>query len=581
MNSQNRFIMIMAAGVCVPLLVGLHLYRNHDAIDKMALKTSMDVEAITEVGPEPTAGQTVDTVTESLIASNQSDRDEDLKRKQVVDLVEDGLKFAQTNSFDKAMNAFTHGRDFIRGELYLFVYAANGFQFASGLDDRYVWKNMINQRDAFGTFIVQEMIKKAKTGGGWVTYQWRNSTKVSYVKPFTKDGKEYFIGAGYYPHSKRDIVVGLVKASVAYFNEVVNTKGFLVDEVFSTLSYPAGRFVMGDLYLYAVDFNGQMMANGDRPGLIGTNVLNVTDSEGKFVNQEIINKLKNSSEGVWVEYKSKNTIKLTYAEKVTDTTGKQYFIACGYYPSVTPNKAVDLVKDGYEFMKKHGLSAAVNEFSTRQVDSYRYGDLYLIVWDMKGKVIANGANLDAIGTNQFDLKDEDGRLFVQDLIAKADKGGGWVDVKLKNAFQSIYVEKIDLGTDSFVIGAGLYPISKREMAVLLARSAAGYLLTHPEEEAFNAFTDPEGKFIRGDLYVFVVDFDGIAKVWGDNYELIWRNIMDAKDDTGKPYVQIFVNTVKQGTGQVTYKVNGFERVALLEKVEKDGKNYVVGTAYYI
>ena len=28
----------------------------------------------------------------------------------------------QKNPFDKAMNAFTHGRDFIRGELYLFVY---------------------------------------------------------------------------------------------------------------------------------------------------------------------------------------------------------------------------------------------------------------------------------------------------------------------------------------------------------------------------------------------------------------------------------------------------------------------------
>ena len=138
------------------------------------------------------------------------------------------------------------------------------------------------------------MIKKAKAGGGWVTYQWRNATKVSYVKSFTKDGKEYVIGAGYYPHSKRDIVIGLVKAAVAYFNDVVIKKGFLVDEVFSTLSYPAGRFVMGDLYLYAVDFNGQMMANGDRPGLIGTNVLNVKDAEGKFVNQEIINSLKNS-----------------------------------------------------------------------------------------------------------------------------------------------------------------------------------------------------------------------------------------------------------------------------------------------
>ena len=59
-------------------------------------------------------------------------------------------------------------------------------------------------------------------------------------------------------------------------------------------------------------------------------------------------------------------------------------------------------------------------------------------------------------------------------------------------------------------------------------------------------------------------------------------MMDAlKMMHGKPYIQVFINTVKQGPGQVTYKINGFERVALIEPLEKDGKNYVVGTAYYL
>ena len=233
-------------------------------------------------------------------------------------------------------------------------------------------------------------------------------------------------------------------------------------------------------------------------------------------------------------------------------------------------------------MKTHGVSAAVTEFSSRQSDTYRYGDLYLTVWNMQGVVIAHGANLDAIGLNQWDLKDEDGKLYVQELIQKANHGGGWVDFKMKNAFQSVYVEKVELGSDNFVIGSGLYPISKRETALLLARSAAGYLRTHTDEEAFSEFTNPNGKFIRGDLFVFVIEFNGICKVWGDSHELIWRNIMDAKDDTGKPYVQIFINTVKQGPGQVSYKINGHERVALLEMVEKEGNPpYVVGASYYL
>jgi signal transduction histidine kinase len=578
-KNKSPVVFLLFAGISLCVLITISKYCVlKKAVD---LQTAMDVATaavVDETSPEANAS---DVVTQELEESiKETDAEDVQKRKQVVALVEEAIDFVQKNSLDQAMNAFTHNRHFLRGELYLFVYDTNGFQYANGQDERYIWKNLSEMRDTFGTYIVKEIIKKAKGGGGWVTYQWRNATKISYVKLFKKDGKEFAVGAGYYPHSKRDVVVGLVKAAVAYFNDIVVDKGFLIDEVFSTLSFPVGRFVMGDLYLYAISFNGQMLANGDRPGLIGTNVMNVRDAEGKFTNQEIINKLKNTTEGIWLEYQSKNALKLTYAEKVTDREGKQYFIACGYYPSAVPNKAVDLVKGGYEFMKKHGLTAAVAEFSGRQTDTYRYGDLYLIVWDMNGKVIAHGNNMDTIGLNQWDLLDEDGKAYVQEIIKKASSGGGWVDFKLKNAFQSIYVEKVDLGTDSFVIGSGLYPISKRETAILLARSAAGYLQTNPLEKAFSDFTDVNGKFIRGDLFVFVVDFDGICQVWGDSFELIWRNIMGALDDTGKPYIQVFINTVRQGSGQVTYHINGQEKVALLEMVEKDKTFYVLGTGYY-
>ncbi|GMU19327.1 MAG: hypothetical protein AMXMBFR12_05190 [Candidatus Babeliales bacterium] len=578
---KNYIIMLLAICAGIPLVVGLRM-RYHEQAESV-LDTSIDVEAIAQVTSDADGDDVIDTDGERPSHIRQQDFDDAIKRKQVIELVHDALEYIKNNSFDKAMNAFTHGRDFIRGELYLFVYDTQGFEYANGQDERFVWKNLINLRDSFGTYLIQDILKKAREGGGWVTYQWRNATKNSYIQGFTKEGKEYALGAGYYPHSKHDVVVGLVKAAVSYFNDVVIKKGFLVDEVFSTLSYPAGRFVMGDLYLYAVDFNGRMMANGDRPGLIGTNVLNVKDAEGKLVNQEIINRLKTSpeGEGVWVDYVSKNAVKSTYSEKVQDLEGNSYFIACGYYPTATPSRAVDLVKDGYEFLKKHGLTAAIQEFSSRQSDTFRYGDLHLVLWNMNGKVMAHGANLDSIGLNQWDLKDEDGKFYVREIIDKANHGGGWVDFKLKNAFQSIYVERVDLGSDNFVIGSGLYPISKRETALLLVRSAASFLRNRSEEEAFTAFSDINGKFIRGDLFVFVIGFDGIAKVWGDNPELTWRNIIDAKDDTGKPYVQVFINTVKQGPGQVTYRINGFERVALLEMVEKDGQQYVVGTGYYI
>ena len=116
-------------------------------------------------------------------------------------------------------------------------------------------------------------------------------------------------------HAKKESVINIVKAAVALFN-FQKTRGQPPVETFSDFSYPLGKFVIGDLYLYALDFKGVLMAQGDRPQLIGTNVWAVKDVKGKLVNQEIINKLKESNDGVWVSYTSKRALKNAYAEKV-------------------------------------------------------------------------------------------------------------------------------------------------------------------------------------------------------------------------------------------------------------------------
>ncbi len=526
-----------------------------------------------DVVPEPAS----EIITEEAV---EIEFDTENKKKAVVKLVERGIEYFKKNRIEDIGNAFTHTKDFIEGELYLFVFDINGNVIAHGQEANRLWKNLWEQRDEFGAPIVQVIINKAKEGGGWVTYEWRHAIKVSYVQKVTKDGKDYVIGSGYYPHSKEDAVVGMVKGAVAMFDRVMKQK-FPVDTAFSLLSYPmSDRFIRGDLYLYALDFKGIIRAQGDRPGLIGSNAWNHKDATGKFVNQEIINKLKQTDQGVWVDYVSKKAPKRAYAEKVTDAKGINYFVACGYYPDADRDAAVDLVRRGYQFMKASGISAAVKEFTDKRINTYRYGDLFLIVYDLKGKCIAHGGNEEFVGKNHWERQDEDGRYFIRELIEQAEEDGGWVDIKRRNSFASVYVEKIDMGTEEFIIGSGLYPISKPETMMLLVKSAAGYLETNPAHEAFSAFVDRDGKFIRGDLSLFVFDQEGFCYAYGDNYKLIWRNLLDLKDDTGKPFVKILINTARQGPGRVTYTLNKRPYVAYVEQVEKDDKVYVIGSGFY-
>jgi len=506
--------------------------------------------------------------------------DQEAKRKSVMTLVERGIEFFNKNDLVTASKSFSHTKQFIRGELYLFLFDIKGSVIAHGQEPSLLWKNLYNKKDGLGSFYVQNMVKKAQNGGGWVTYEWRGAMKVSYVKLVNKDGKAYLIGTGYYPHSKSNTAIGLVKGAVSLFNQVIG-EGRPVEEAFSTLSYPLSkRFVIGDLYLYALDFNGTIRAQGDRPGLIGSNAWLSKDPTGKLVNQEIVKKLKESDEGVWINYTSKNASKKAYAEKVQDKNGNFYFIACGYYPDAGRKEAINLVRRGYQFMKASGKSRAVKDFTSKRINTFRYGDLFLFVYDMKGLCIAHGGNEEFVGRNQFDLKDEDGRYFIREFIEKANAGGGWVNYKVNNSFESTYIEKIDLGIDQFFIGCGLFPVSKSETMTLLVKSGSGYLKVHSQEEGFRAFVERDGSFVRGDLFIFVFDETGICYTYGDDFDLIWRNLLDWKDDNGKLFVKTMINTAKRGPNKVRYKLNNSLVVAYVEQVEKDGKNFIVGSSFY-
>jgi len=106
-------------------------------------------------------------------------------------------------------------------------------------------------------------------------------------------------------------------------------------------------------------------------------------------------------------------------------------------------------------------------------------------------------------------------------------------------------------------------------------------MTVPAAEAFRQFIKPSGRFIRGDLFVFAFDSTGICLAFGERYDLIWRNLINAKDDTGKPYTKIIINTAMRGAGKVSYKLNGVPVIAYVEKAEKEGRTFIVGSSFWV
>jgi signal transduction histidine kinase len=92
-----------------------------------------------------------------------------------------------------------------------------------------------------------------------------------------------------------------------------------------------GKFVKGELYVFAYDMNGVIVAQPMIPQNVGKNLLNEPDSKGKFFRKEI-NKLAKTKGSGFVDYTFLNPVtkqeepKTTYIRKVGNL-----IICCGAY----------------------------------------------------------------------------------------------------------------------------------------------------------------------------------------------------------------------------------------------------------
>jgi cytochrome c len=123
------------------------------------------------------------------------------------------------------------------------------------------------------------------------------------------------------------------------------------------------------------------------------------------------------------------------------------------------DEAIALVKKAVAYVKANGKEKALAEFNT-PTGQFKDRDLYLMVLDMSGKNLANGANPKLVGKNLIDLRDADGKLMVKGFIeaGNSKSASGWVDYKWPNPVtkaveeKSTYIEK----ADDMVIGCGIY-----------------------------------------------------------------------------------------------------------------------------
>lgn len=179
-----------------------------------------------------------------------------------------------------------------------------------------------------------------------------------------------------------------------------------------------GPFVQDDLYVFAINTNGIMLASGGPSVmLIGRDIMNTIDDELKPKFQQALSQPE-SGEILEAEYPwgSWNTggrkiTKQVYFQRVGDTV-----LAVGYYqPRASSEQALQLLETAVEAVNSNPRAAfsAINSLDER----FYKDDLYVFVVELDSqRFVAHGSNLRMVGRSFGAMADQVGKPFTQEAL---------------------------------------------------------------------------------------------------------------------------------------------------------------------
>jgi len=231
-----------------------------------------------------------------------------------------------------------------------------------------------------------------------------------------------------------------------------------LEKAFEEFNKPDGMFSRGDLYIFAINMEGDILAHVN-PKMVGKNRYKLKDKLGFPFVQEFIKIAKTKGAG-WSEYWWPNPItkkmqpKITYIKSVNDNV----FVGCGIYKSVGPNELKGFIESAAQYIRKAGLEKAVEEFKNPD-GMFSEGELYIFVVTLEGETLAH-VNPKLVGKNNYALKDKLGFAFVQEFIKVAKtRGSGWVEYWWENPINKKIQPKISFIKrieNNMFIGCGIY-----------------------------------------------------------------------------------------------------------------------------
>jgi hypothetical protein len=121
----------------------------------------------------------------------------------------------------------------------------------------------------------------------------------------------------------------------------------------------------------------------------------------------------------------------------------------------TTDEAKTMAMKAADYLRSSGPDKSFAAFDAKD-GPWHDRDLYVTVLDQKGLVVAHGNNPGLIGKSVIELRDVDGKPFIQDFLAIKDSG--WVDYKWQNPVTKAVEPKTqyNVRVGEYLVGVGAY-----------------------------------------------------------------------------------------------------------------------------
>jgi len=258
------------------------------------------------------------------------------------------------------------------------------------------------------------------------------------------------------------------KKLVAYVEDaaaLIKTRGIIA---FRDFAQKDSKWLRGNRYLFAYDLYGTCIFHPVSPELIGRNIINMKDLNGKPVIREIVQIASNAKHPFgWVHYlwmepgEIYPEYKSSYIMRVTDPAGHVFAIGSGNYKQKAEKIFVsDMVDSACIQLERSGLEM-IPQFLDKS-GKYTFYDSYIFVLDEKGTALVDPSFPSLSGRKLVNLKDAIGKPIVAEMIEKLKTNQtAWLSYMSKSPDENkpvkklAYIRKIHINHKGYIVGSSI------------------------------------------------------------------------------------------------------------------------------